>query len=152
MDLQNLEISELLEIREEALEVLLRKVSDLRARPEVEEVVKEIIQRFPGCNGLVLKSYYKDETGKEWVYGFDEIECSRLEGSWVDEVGDELRTVNAWIYDNPRCERDPETDNLLTRLSEIYPYPLIEEIDWSGLDNEEKHETLYTIPGGYVQV
>jgi hypothetical protein len=129
---------------------ILRTISDMRADEEVKETVKKLFSYFPDCNGFVLMAAYKGERGERFVYSFDEVEESLAEGFWMDQIGEELSTINSWISENRPSKWEPEIDKLFDELSEIYPYPLEEEFDWDGMELDYKTEVLILKNGEYV--
>jgi len=137
--IERLSIQELEDLKDEVIAELLRKLSDARCNPEVNKILKKIFDALPECNGFVLCAAYRDEHDKRWVFGFDEIEESFHEGSFRYFDDEPLKTVN-WVITNQ--EYSSEVNDLLKKLSEIYPYPIKEEYDWEVIEKEEKIETL----------
>lgn len=140
--IEKLSIPELEDLKDQVIGELLRKLSDARCNPEVNEILRKIFDSFPGCNGFVLCAAYRDEQDKRWVFGFDEIEESSHEGSWGYFEDEPLKTINWAITNHEHPEYSPEVDDLLGKLSEIYPYPIEEEYDWEVIKRGEKIETL----------
>ena len=129
---------------------MLRLVSDKRSSKEVVEICMKLFDAFPECNGIVLMAAYKGERGERFVYSFDEVEESLAEGLWMDQIEEELSTINSWISENRPSVWEPEIDKLFDDLAEIYPYPLKEEFDWDTMDLDGKTEILLLKNGEYV--
>ena len=129
---------------------ILRTISDMRADEEVKETAKKLFSYFPDCNGFVLMAAYKGERGERFVYSFDEVEESLAEGLWMDQIEEELSTINSWISENRPSKWEPEIDKLFDELFEIYPYPLEEEFNWDGMELDYKTEVLILKNGEYV--
>jgi len=146
--MQNLK--DLIVKRDQLTGEMLRLVSDMRSSEKVVEICLKLFEAFPDCNGLVLMASYKGERGERFVYSFDEVEESLAEGFWMDQIGEELSTINSWISENRPSKWEPEIDKLFDELSEIYPYPLEEEFDWDGMDLDYKTEVLILKNGEYV--
>ena len=143
-------LEDLLVKRDQITGEILRKISDSRSSEKVREVCLKLFDAFPDCNGLVLMASYKGDRGERFVYSFDEVEESLAEGLWMDQIGEELSTINSWISENRPSKWEPEIDKLFDELSEIYPYPLEEEFDWNTMDLDSKTEVLILKNGEYV--
>ncbi|MBP3732219.1 MAG: hypothetical protein J6I84_03150 [Bacilli bacterium] len=146
MEISELSIRELEALKEEVDETLKRENSDQRVSQELKDVAINVIKLCPGCNGIVLAAAWEDQR-RRFVYNFEEIEESKYEGVWIDELGDELRTVNAWLTENtPETELDLALTELLDENPKLYEM----EIDWTNLE-DKKFEFLMLEDGSWLE-
>ena len=148
--MQDLSLEELLVKKDQILGEILRRISDMRSSEKIREVCMKLFSKFPECNGIVLVGAYKGDRGERFVYGFDEIEESVGEGTWVEELGEEMCSINAWISEHRPPLWESEIDDLFEELAEVCPYPIEEEIDWLGMELDSKFEIILLKNGEYL--
>ena len=137
--IERMSIPELLELKDQVIGELCRKLSDARCNPEINNILQKIFELLPECNGFVLGAAYRGDHDERWVFGFDEVEESAHEGSLSFFPDSPLQTVNWWITNHGVSM---EVNDLLEKLAEICPYPIEEEYDWQVIERGQKVETL----------
>ena len=148
--MQNLTLEELLIKRDQITGEILQRISDMRSDKKIIDVCMKLFEKFSMCNCMVLTSAYKGPRGERFVYGFDEIEESIKEEKWSEELEEPLCSINAWISEHRPPQWEPEIDDLFEELASICPYPIEEEIDWNGIDLDDKFEIIILKNGEYI--
>ncbi len=147
IDLSQYSIAELMDLKYAVDEELKHENSDQRSSNDLKEIALNVIKVFPECNGIVLNAAFWRGPSR-FVYGFEEVEESKWEGSWMEEIDESLVTVNSWLQSHR--EKSLEQELALAELLEANPALYEMEIDWEGMDEDVKSEMLLLKNGEYV--